>query len=372
MFERIQGQDQIIEMLKRAIRDGKIAHSYLFYGPEGVGKFTTALLFAMGVNCLSEPEKRPCGVCASCKKISKFNHSDFLYLFPTPNYNMSPEGEIKDNKQLNEYESFLQAKRDKPWEDFFFSGNIELRMDSIKMLQHRLNLSRNEARNKVFLIERAEMMNMSAANSFLKTLEEPPDDVIIILLTTKPESLLPTIISRCQKFSFHKLSRQVIEQELTDNRGCELITAKTIARIADGNMKRALSLNSTEKTESRQSVLNLIAILIQGDDTEFISYIDKYKTLKNVSELKEVIQNLIIWLCDIACFNISPEEIVNIDRLELIEKIANNNQLLEEDVSGVISYLETMLKRLDGNVNPHLVGIDIYFRLKPYFIQAGT
>ncbi|MBW6515112.1 MAG: DNA polymerase III subunit delta' [Candidatus Cloacimonetes bacterium] len=372
MFERIQGQDSTLEVLKRAVKLEKIAQSYLFYGPEGVGKFTSALYFGMAVNCLSELGEKPCGKCSSCVKLLQFSHPDFLYLFPTPNYDMSPEGEIKDNKMLREYESFLENKREKPWKEYFFSGNIGLRLDSVRMLQHRINLSRNEAKYKIFIIERAEMMNMSSANAFLKTLEEPPDDVMIILISAKPESLLPTIISRCQKVSFQKLSRQVIEKELLDNRGCELIIAKTIARIADGNMEKALCLIEEQKTESRQSVLTLISLIVNGDDLGFMSYIEKYKTLKNVSELIDVIRNLVIWLTDVACFYTCPDEIVNIDRLELIEQIAATNSLIEEQITEIIRFLETMIKRLEGNVNPHLVGIEIYLQLKQYMKPVGN
>jgi DNA polymerase-3 subunit delta' len=370
MFENIQGQEHTIELLSRSINEEKIAQSYLFYGPEGVGKFTTALYYGMAINCLSEKAERPCGVCTSCLKMKNFSHPDMLYLFPTPNLELTAEGEIKDKKLLAEYENYLENKKETPWQEFFFSGTISLRIDSIRMLQNRISLSRNEANYKICLIERAELMNVNAANAFLKTLEEPPDDVVIILTTSKPEALLPTIISRCQKVSFQKLSRQVIEKELTDKRGCELITAKTIARIADGNMEKALSLIGDQRIESRQSVLQFISLILQGDDLGFISFIDKYKTLKNVSELIDIILNLIIWISDIAFYFSSPEEIVNIDRLEMIEKIADHNPLIEEHITGLITFLETMIKKLEGNVNPHLVGIEIYFRLKGH-LQLG-
>lgn len=366
LFENIKGQNHALKILERAVNEGKVAQSYLFYGPEGVGKFTTALNFAMALNCRSGKESIACGVCTACLKIKAFNHPDFLYIFPTPNFEISVEGEIKDGKMLSEYERYLNIKKETPWKEFFFSGAVGIRIDSIRLLQHRINLSRNEAKYKVFLIEKAEMMNNSAANAFLKTLEEPPEDVIIILTTAKPESLLPTIISRCQKISFQRLSRQVIEKELTENHGCDLIIARTIARIANGNMKKALSLSSEERTESRQSVLTLIGLLLQGDDLGFIEYIDKYKTLKNVSELIDVIHNLIIWLSDIAFSSTSPDEIVNIDRLEMLQNIAEHNPLIVEQINDIIAFLETMIKRLQGNVNPHLVGIEIFFRLKPY------
>lgn len=364
MFEKVKGQDNAIAILKKAVDDGKLSHSYLFLGPDGVGKYTTALYFGMAVNCLEDMEKRPCGVCTSCKKISSFNHSDIIYIFPSPNYDISPTGEIKDNKHLNEYESYLENKRNTPWKAFFFEGNTAIRLDCIRMVQHRINLSRVEGRYKVIIIEKADQMNVNAANAFLKTLEEPPDDVIIILTSSKYEAMLPTIISRCQKISFHKISRKIIEDELFYYSGNESAENRMFSRIADGNLEKALNILDARKSETRARMNELVSIILKGDDLKFIPFSEKYKSFKTVSELSEIIRYLIIWLGDVVFCAESPEEIVNIDMVEEMENVVANNPYIVEQAGDLIVYLENMLKRIEGNVNPHLIIIDIYNRLK--------
>ena len=93
MFSKIKGQDKAISILKRAIVNDKIANSYLFFGPDGVGKFTTALYFGMALNCHSTLEKRPCGLCPSCRKFLSYSHPDMIYVFPTSKLDISLEGE---------------------------------------------------------------------------------------------------------------------------------------------------------------------------------------------------------------------------------------------------------------------------------------
>ncbi|MCB5230255.1 MAG: DNA polymerase III subunit delta' [Candidatus Cloacimonas sp.] len=368
MFDKIKGQEQAINILKRSIKERKIASSYLFHGPEGVGKFTTALYFAMAVNCLAESEEeRPCGQCISCYKTSQLNHPDLFYVFPAPNFKVTSRGEIEDNKLLAEYEKFISNKRESPWKEFFFGGNIEIRIDSIRLLMSRINLSAVEGRYKVFIIENADMMNISTANAFLKTLEEPPKDTIIILTSARPESMLQTIHSRCQKVSFYKLSRQIIEEELTEERGVDQIVARMVARIADGNMEKAISMAEEQDNDSREQALKFMQFALNRDDLGFISFIDYYRSSKTQSELKEIIQNLIIWVSDLLFSQESPDDVVNVDKLQFLDSVAQKIPALDIQLNNFILFLETMLKKLEGNVNPHLISIEIYFKLVRLF-----
>jgi DNA polymerase-3 subunit delta' len=368
LFERIKGQEQAIGILKKSIKENKIASSYLFHGPEGVGKFTTALHFAMAVNCLAhDNEERPCGSCPSCRKILSLSHPDFVYIFPAPNYKFTSSGEIEDAKSLTEYESFITNKRDTPWKEFFFSGNVEIRIVSIRLLFHRINLSVIEGRYKVFIIENAEMMNVATANAFLKTLEEPPSNTIIILTSSRPESLLMTIHSRCQKIAFYKLSRDIIEAELINKLQIENVAARVAARIADGNMKKAINLAEEQSSDSRSKALSIIQFAINRDDLAFIEFIEEYKSLKTQSELKDIIRNLIVWLSDLMFAQEAPEEVVNIDNIEFLDPVGSQISSLDAKIKNIVHHLESLLKKLDGNVNPHLIGIDIYFKLRKLF-----
>ncbi|MFC1898409.1 DNA polymerase III subunit delta', partial [Candidatus Cloacimonadota bacterium] len=110
MFKNILGQEKAISILTRAIENDKIANSYLFFGPDGVGKYTSALYFGMAINCHSKQKEMPCGICPSCKKFLSYTHPDSVYIFPSPKLDISVDGEIKSNKMLTEYEAYLENK----------------------------------------------------------------------------------------------------------------------------------------------------------------------------------------------------------------------------------------------------------------------
>jgi len=196
MFRNIKGQDHALQILKMAMDNDRIAQAYLFHGADGVGKFTTALYFGMALNCLSLSEFRPCGVCNSCRKFLAFEHPDFIYLFPTPNLQLTVDGEIKSPEGLRQYEAYIKNKIEAPWQDYYFSSSIEIRMESVSMLIKRLDFSIYEANWRVCIIEEADQMNIPTANAFLKTLEEPPRQTVIILVTNRLSMLLPTIRRR--------------------------------------------------------------------------------------------------------------------------------------------------------------------------------
>jgi len=367
MYKKIKGQDRSIDLLKRAIRTDKIAQSYLFYGPEGVGKFTTALYFAMSLNCHSEIEKRPCGFCNSCKKYLSFSHPDFIYVFPTPNLKLTADGEIKDEKLQKEYQDYINNKIHTPWKEFFFSQNVEIRIDNIRMLEHRIHLSPNEGNYKTYLIEQADLMNIQAANAFLKTLEEPPKDTIIILTSSKINSLLPTILSRCQKIPFSALSKTIIEEVLEETRFLKPIEAKMYARIANNNMEKAIRLSDEGILASRQETIKFIEIVLKQTSYEFLQFSENYRTSKSKHLLAEIISQLIIWLADLVYLENEPEQITNLDNTELLEECYHQNPQVDCYVNDMMFFLETMQKKLDRHVHSQLILFEIYNRFVEIF-----
>ena len=167
-FADILGHDRIVEVLQRSLRSGKTAHSYLFEGVSGSGRKKTALALIQALFCTTLPDDA-CGVCPSCRKIDGGNHPDIHQIAPLPD------------------------KRD-------------ISIEQLREMQHDLSLRPYEAPRKVCIIEPAERMSVSAANSLLKTLEEPPGNALIILLTENAGMLLSTVRSRCQLIRFAPLS----------------------------------------------------------------------------------------------------------------------------------------------------------------------
>jgi len=366
LFKKIKGQDRAVNLLRQALENEKIAQSYLFYGPEGIGKFTTALYFLMAVNCVASLSKRPCGICNSCKKMLNFSHPDFMYIFPTPNF-MNEEGEIKETKFIPEYESYLENKRISPWKEVRFSANVEIRIADVRLLQRRISFSPNESKFKVFLIEHVDQMNEKAANAFLKTLEEPPADTIIVMTTSRPNSLLATILSRCQKIPFLPLSGKIIENELKENGIVEDLEARIYGKIANGNMEKAFNLSEESMIESRKLLLTFLKNVLNGDEPTIIDFIDNFKGSKTIKYLDEFISHLMTWIADIALFSAAPEEIVNIDQTDLIEKFYYFNPRMIDDLPDYQIFLEGLRFKIGGNVNPQLILTEIYTSFKSRF-----
>ncbi|MER3536802.1 MAG: DNA polymerase III, subunit gamma and tau [Thermus sp.] len=206
-FEEVVGQEHVKEPLARAIREGLLAQAYLFSGPRGVGKTTTARLLAMGVGCTGREGARPCGVCEHCRMVREGHHPDVLEI------------------------------------DAASHNSVE----DVRALQERLLLAPLLAPRKVFILDEAHMLSKSAFNALLKTLEEPPPHVLFIFATTEPERMPPTILSRTQHFRFRRLSDEEIVAKLRRILG-EMGREATeealglIARLADGAMRDAESL----------------------------------------------------------------------------------------------------------------------------------
>jgi DNA polymerase III subunit gamma/tau len=207
-FEQVLGQNHVKDVLVAALQRGRIGHAYLFSGPRGVGKTTTARLLAMAVNCEnSDPAKRPCGVCESCQLVRAGNHPDVTELDAASNNSV----------------------------------------DDIRDLREKVRLSSMRGGKRVWVLDEAHMLSRAASNALLKTLEEPPDNLVFILATTEPEKLPPTILSRCQHFRFRRLSEEEIGSKL--ERLCKEAKVKAepsalslVARAADGAMRDAESL----------------------------------------------------------------------------------------------------------------------------------
>lgn len=206
-FNDIVGQQNVIQTLKNAIKFDRIAHAYLFCGPRGTGKTSTAKVFSKSLNCSDGPTVTPCGECESCQK-------------------------IKDNSSIDVIEIDAASNRG---------------IDEIRELREKVKFFPTEGNYKVYIIDEAHMLTKEAFNALLKTLEEPPEYVIFILATTEPHSLLPTILSRCQRFDFSRLSVQNLVQRLNFISQQEEIdlaaeAALAIARSAEGGMRDGISL----------------------------------------------------------------------------------------------------------------------------------
>src|SRR6266702_1431199 len=206
-FDDLVGQTHVSRTLKNAVAQNRLAHAYLFVGPRGIGKTSTARILAKSLNCVKGPTVTPCGVCDNCREIAAGNSLDVIEIDGASN------NSVDDVRQLRENVRYVPAK----------------------------------GRYKIYLIDEVHMLSPAAFNALLKTLEEPPEHVKFIFATTEPQKVLATILSRCQRFDLHRIPANLIAQHLQFIANKEKIklqpaAAHAIARGAEGGLRDAESM----------------------------------------------------------------------------------------------------------------------------------
>lgn len=312
-FSDIIGQDWAIRLLQSGIRNGRLAHAYLFAGPDGVGKLMVALTLAKVLNCKTPIFADCCDQCSPCRKIDVSSHPDVRLIRPSP-------GSIK-----------IEQMRDLQREAFFKSF---------------------EARKKVYIIDSAELMTHEAANSLLKTLEEPPGEAMFVLTTSNVAGVPPTIVSRCQLIRFNSISRDKIEDILVNRRGLARDVAHRASLLCGGSVNQALRVGDGLAMARRNQVLDLVARVSSSDVGsifELASGLTEHK-----EHLDEVLDIILSWYRDVLILKESGEgsSILNSDRMGLLEDEAG--KFSTEDLVKAIGLVRQTQGYIKKNVNLQL------------------
>jgi DNA polymerase-3 subunit gamma/tau len=310
-FDDLVGQTHVSRTLKNAVEQNRLAHAYLFVGPRGVGKTSTARILAKALNCEKGPTVTPCGVCDNCREIAGGNSLDVIEIDGASNNSVEDVRELRDNVR------YAPAK----------------------------------GRYKIYLIDEVHMLSSAAFNALLKTLEEPPPHVKFIFATTEPQKVLPTILSRCQRFDLHRIPANLIAQHLQLIAGKEKITldpaaAHSIARGAEGGLRDAESMLDQlvafcgEKI-AEADVLDVFGFTSQQTVAGFTEKIlcgataDAVHLLHEQSEagkdMMKLMSDLISYLRDLLVFKVKPDALNEDVDLDLQKSLAAQAQLIETD-----------------------------------------
>lgn len=300
-FEDLVGQEPISRILKNAITQNKVAHAYIFSGPRGVGKTTTARILAKTLNCLSGPTPDPCGKCPSCTAIS--------------------DGSSMDVSEID--------------------GASNTGVDNIRDLRERVRYAPSGGRYKIYIIDEAHMLSTSAFNALLKTLEEPPPHVIFVLATTEPKKIPSTVLSRCQHLPFRRIPGQKIKERLkficnADSIKAEDSALEMIARAADGSMRDSLTILDQIASFSEDITVSEIKNLLGLTDVETLSKLSEAVIEGDRKSIISIISELTNTGTDLKAFT---KDLLQFIRNLLIAKIAGDTEdimdLSEEELSAI-------------------------------------
>jgi DNA polymerase III subunit gamma/tau len=310
-FDDLVGQTHVSRTLKNAVAQNRLAHAYLFVGPRGIGKTSTARILAKSLNCAKGPTVTPCGECDNCREIAAGNSLDVIEIDGASN------NSVEDVRQLRENVRYAPAK----------------------------------GRYKIYLIDEVHMLSSAAFNALLKTLEEPPPHVKFIFATTEPQKVLPTILSRCQRFDLHRIPANLIAQHLQFIAGKEKITlepaaAHAIARGAEGGLRDAESMLDQlvafcgEKI-SESDVLNIFGFTSEQTVVDLTGRILRTETpaaidlLHQQSEagkdMMRLMSDLIAYLRDLLVFKAKPDALSEDVDLEAQKSLAAHAELITND-----------------------------------------
>ena len=280
-FDEVVGQEYIVKILKNTIKNKRIAHAYLFAGPRGTGKTTIAKLFAKAINC-EDFNEEACDSCPSCLAFKENNHPDIIELDAASNNSV----------------------------------------DDIREIIEQVPYSPIVGKYKVYIIDEVHMLSSSAFNALLKTLEEPPAHVVFILATTDPQKIIPTVLSRCQRYNFSKISNLNME-------------------------KKMVEILNKEHLQYEDKALDEVAMLAEGGMRDALSILEQILSYNNDGIFLEDVQRI---------FGLSTKE----EKVELLIKIHN-------DLTGSINLLRQMY---DSGIDPKRLCVDLLEIIKESLIYS--
>src|SRR6266550_3340386 len=310
-FDDLVGQTHVSRTLKNAVAQNRLAHAYLFVGPRGIGKTSTARILAKSLNCIKGPTVTPCGECDNCREIAGGNSLDVIEIDGASNRGIDDVRELRDNVR------YAPAK----------------------------------GRYKIYIIDEVHMLTKEAFNALLKTLEEPPPHVKFIFATTEPDKVLPTILSRCQRFDLHRIPVNLIAQHLQFIAGKEKITlepaaAHAIARGADGGLRDAesaldqlISFCGDQIAEpdvlsvfgftSEQTVAQFTEKILQGETPEALELL--HAEADSGKDMMKLMSDLISYLRDLLVGKVKPEALADDLNPDLQKSLEAQAAMIETD-----------------------------------------
>lgn len=330
MFRNLVGNEHIKQTLHHLISKSRVPNSLLFAGDEGVGKRRFACELAKAFICVEPSSGEACDVCAACRRAD-------VFAFPKP-----------DDRDA--YKRVIFS--DHPDIGTVIPYNRNILVDAVRHLESEANFRPYEAPARFFIIDDADKMNDAASNALLKTLEEPPPTTHIFLITSRPDSLLPTIRSRCQMLRFAPVHGEEIERYLIDERAFTHDEARLAARLSRGSIGRAVSINVEKFRVRREKMLAVTANVIEaGDRAALLRISEEMNDAKNKDSFEDNLDTLQSLIHDVWTLRLSGDEtrLVNTDLAEELARLAEYHGSV--DLPSWLAAIDTMRENFAVNIN---------------------
>lgn len=352
-WDFVVGQRRQKMLLRNALLSGRLAHAYLFYGPEGVGKDAAAIEFGKAVNCEAGTGEA-CDRCSSCRPFNSLQHPNLKLVFAMPvgkseKSDDSPVAKLS-TEDLENVREQLRLKALNRYHRIAVPKATTIKVNSIRELKRESSLTAFTRGKKVMIIVDAENMNDEASNSLLKTLEEPTEDTLLILTTSARDHLLPTIISRCQPVRFDLLSEDEIAKELCLHHKVDEPHAQLISRLAHGSMSRAIELLKEDLQEQREKVVDFLRALHSGEVLQVSQFLDQLMRTFGSDRLQceRFLELLQFWLRDALCVSEGHTLVINVDQQESIERFVR--AVAGANFPSLLTLVERSISLLNKNV----------------------
>lgn len=360
---KLYGNHRIYSLLNNAFNTNSIASTYLFYGPKGVGKEAVAIKFASLVNNINEDKW--------------LNANNITYIHKTPaNKSTKKAEDFYDNFTNDVIENIqeeLQKKQQNPYYKIDIANASQIRIDTIRILRKKLSQSNHSGRRFV-IVSDADAMNPAAANSFLKTLEEPNTNTTIILIAENINSMLPTILSRSQKLKFAPLTTEEINEYLTDfYPELSLENRKIIASFAQGSVSNAIDFIDQDIHQLVESTIDILRASLLGSNYRslLVERIAEITKLRDKNLLITSLKLLQRWFQDaLHLKNGEDQLIVNINVIDSIRKFATYYD--KANYFQAFDCIEQAIVKVNRNVSPDLLLIDLFLKLRKVFLSAKS
>lgn len=372
-WQSVIGQERVKKILQISFTTNKISHAYLFHGPEGTGKDAAAFAFAKLLNCELPDNGITCEKCSNCRRISLLQHPNLKFIIPMPVGKNEKEGDDPfknlDPKTITEYRQAIADKAANPYYRINLSRANTIKINSIREIRRSINLTRAEHGKKVIIISDAEKMNDSAANSLLKTLEEPTPETVIILTTSNYDKLLPTIISRCQMVRFELLREEEIRRGLVErDKTINEQQAILVSKMANGSFQRAQELTGADLVSQREEMIDLLRNILARSSSIWMKEIDGFLGSKDRYQVVRSLMLLNLWLRDAMMLqNDNGDAVINLDQQESLEKFVTHFD--HADLAAVINAIERAIALVEKNIYLSLVLLNLAFDIRQFIAR---